>query len=157
MKKIHSFEISSNLAADAQTVWAHSTDLETVNREFFPFLKMTFPPEAGELSPETVELGKKLFRSWILLFGLIPVEYDNITIAEINPGRGFVETSTMLTQKLWKHERTVQSIDGGCRVWDRVTFEPKIPGMGAFQLPLYKILFKYRHWRLKNIFQEKSS
>ena len=36
-------------------------------------------------------------RSWILLFGVMPVDYDDLGLERIEPGRGFLERSTMLT------------------------------------------------------------
>ncbi|MBI9075816.1 MAG: hypothetical protein JEZ02_10425 [Desulfatibacillum sp.] len=152
MKIEYSFCVCSDLFADRDTLWQHSTDLALVNREFFPLLKMTYPENASELTPNTVTLGKRVFRSWILLFGIFPVEYDDIVLAEVNPGHGFCEKSSMLAQNLWQHQRTITDTPTGSRVTDEITFIPRIPYTGYLQKPLFTLLFKYRHWRLKKIF-----
>lgn len=33
-----------------------------------------------------IQPGQRLFRSWLLLFGVIPIDYDDICIAQIGPG-----------------------------------------------------------------------
>ena len=53
-----------------------------------------------------MRLGERLFRSWILLFGVLPIDYDDITLVSIEPGRGFHERSSMLSMRVWEHERT---------------------------------------------------
>jgi len=35
-------------------------------------------------------------------------DYDHLTIAKLNRGRGFDEESTMLSMRLWRHERTLE-------------------------------------------------
>lgn len=148
----YGFTVSSDLAADRETVWAHVADPTRLNREFFPFLKMTFPRDVQSLSPETVPLGRKLCRSWILLLGLLPVEYDDVMLTEIHPGQRFQEDSAMLLQKRWLHRRTLEEIPGGCRVTDRIAFSPRLPGAAVLQKRLFHTLFRYRHLRLKKLF-----
>lgn len=127
---------SSELRAPADVVWRHAISPQGVNREFRPWLRMTFPANAGDFT-ETWQPGQRLFRSWILLFGVLPVEYDDLAFAEIEPGRRFLERSTMLTQRVWEHERIVEPTPGGCRVTDRVRF---VPRLGAL-LPVYEAVF----------------
>jgi len=69
---------------------------------------MTVPRGFERLDPERVELGRPLGRSWVLLFGLIPFDYDEITLVRLEEGRGFLERSQMLTQRTWEHERTLE-------------------------------------------------
>ena len=33
-----------------------------------------------------------------------------------------------------------------------VCFLPRLPGVGIVQRPLFQLLFRYRHWRLKRLF-----
>jgi hypothetical protein len=49
-----------------------------------------------------------------LLFGFIPVDYDDLTLAALDPEGGFLQISAMLSQSTWQHERLIQSIPGGC-------------------------------------------
>ena len=55
---------------------------------------------------------------------MLPFDYDNLMIAELFPGRGFHEESTMLSMRLWRHERTLEPDDTAkTLVRDRLTFE----------------------------------
>jgi hypothetical protein len=56
------------------------------NAELWPFLRMTYPRGRSRLDPEVVPIGTRAFRSWLLLFGLVPVDYDDLTFHEIVPG-----------------------------------------------------------------------
>lgn len=68
---------------------------------------------------DDVEAGVPLGRSRILLFGLLPVDYDDLCLAELEPGRRFLERSRTLSFSVWQHERTVEPVDeGSCRVTD---------------------------------------
>jgi ligand-binding SRPBCC domain-containing protein len=145
------FTLSSDLSAPAITVWRHAVSPDGVNSEFRPLLRMTFPPQVGDLT-ERWRPGKKLFRSWILVAGLLPVEYDDIVIEEVDPGRRFLERSSMLTQRVWEHERVIEPCAGGCRITDRVLFEPRLPGTGAVFSAIFKRVFQWRHRNLRRLF-----
>ena len=146
------FSFTSDLEAPAEVVWKHATDIHAINQEFVPFLRMTAPRGADAIDESNVVLGKRLFRSWILLFGVLPVDYDDLTIVELEPGRRFLERSPMLTQRLWTHERIVEPRAGGCSLTDRISFEPKIPAFADAQLPIFRAVFRYRHYRLVRMF-----
>ncbi len=147
------FSFTSDLDAPADVLWKHATDIHAINKEFVPFLRMTAPAGADTIDESNVQLGKRLFRSWILLFGFLPVDYDDLTIVELEPGRRFLERSPMLTQRLWTHERIVEPrAGGGASLTDRISFEPKIPALAGAQLPIYRTVFKYRHYRLVRMF-----
>ena len=67
-------------------------------------------------------LGERIFRSWVLLFGVLPIDYDDLTLIALEPGRGFHERSRMLSMRVWEHERTLEPDgEGGCRVRDRLS------------------------------------
>ena len=150
---VRSFAFTSDLDASPESVWEHATALRSINREFFPFLRMSAPPGSEQIDERTVRLGERLFRSWILLFGVLPVDYDDLTIVELEPGRRFLERSPMLTQRLWQHERVVDPrADGGASLTDRVSFEPKMPALGGAQLPIFRTVFAYRHHRVVRLF-----
>jgi hypothetical protein len=123
-----------------------------INRELFPLVRMTYPASISELTPENVVLGKQMFRSWILLFGVLPIDYDDITLAELFPGGGFQENSTMLTQSLWRHRRTLEDMPAGCRVTDAIEFVPRIRWLGPVFRPVFLLAFRLRHWNLRRIF-----
>jgi len=119
----YSFTITSRLRSPAARVWAHASTFAGVNRELWPLARMTFPPALGRLAPEAIPLGRAAFRSWVLL-GRVPVEYDDFTLLELAPGRGFHESSPLLTMREWRHRRTVTPAGEGCVVRNEVTFVP---------------------------------
>ncbi len=145
------FEIQSALSTDADTLWRHSTSPRGVNTEFWPLLRMTFPPGTVDFA-DSWQPGVRLFRSWILLFGLIPIDYDDITFVEIDPGRRFLERSSMATQRVWQHERTLTPLEAGTRITDRIVFEPRVSAFERLQRLVYNNVFRYRHYRLKSLF-----
>ena len=78
-------ERSSTLAGPAEDVWAEVTTPSGINRELRPWLRMTVPRRLRTLSLQDVELGERLCRSWVLLLGLVPFEYDDLVLVERGP------------------------------------------------------------------------
>jgi hypothetical protein len=104
---------------------------------------------AADFGLDDVEPGR-IGRSWLLLFGFIPFDYDDLGIVRVEPGRGFLERSSMLSMRLWEHERTLESLDEErCRLTDRVAWEPRLPLPGAALRPLVGFVFRHRHRRLR--------
>lgn len=150
---MRTLEFISRLAADADTVWAHAVSPEGINHELGPWLRMTLPAEGLDIN--TVQPGVPLGRSWLLLGGVLPVDYDDLCLAEIRP-LYFREVSTLLSQKHWQHERSVVPLAQGCEVRDRLTFAPRLPGTGAISAAIVARVFRHRHARLRQRFHEKS-
>lgn len=145
--------VASRLAADPAAVWERVTTPEGVNDEMRPYLRMTLPRGVESLDVETVELGEPIGRSWILLFGLVPFDYDDLCLVRLDPGRGFLERSTMLSQRLWEHERMLEPTDeGGCLIADRVRWEPRLGLPGSPLRPVIGWFFRHRHKRLRRRF-----
>jgi hypothetical protein len=152
MRRRAEIRVSSGLAADTATVWERVITAEGVNDELAPLLRMTVPRGLEDFGIDDVEVGRPLGRSWVLLFGLIPFDYDEICLQRVDPGHGFLERSRMLTQRLWEHERTIEPCEGGCKLTDRVAWEPRLPLPGALLRPLIHAVFKHRHRRLRSRF-----
>lgn len=145
-------ERSSHLSAPARAVWDRVVTPEGINDEFWPLLTMSMPKDADALSIETLELGRPVGRCWIRLFGVLPVDYDDLTIAELEPGRRFLEQSRLFSAPQWQHERVVEpAAADSCTVTDRLTFTPR-RGFGLLAGPLIGLIFRYRHWRLRRRF-----
>ena len=125
-----------------------------MNSEFRPFLRMTFPAGTSDLTAGW-QPGKKLLRSWILLLGVVPIEYDDLAFEEVEPGRRFLERSVLLTQRLWEHERIIEQSSSGSRVTDRVSFTPRLPWLGPFNSRIFKAVFRWRHRNLRKHFGER--
>jgi len=112
---------------------------------------MTFPASVADIS-EGWQPGSRLFRSWILLFGVLPVEYDDLALAEVDEGRRFLERSEMWTQKLWQHEREILEAASGTRIVDRVSFVSRVAPLESIHLLIFRLIFRYRHFRLRRLY-----
>lgn len=152
MERRGEFEIASSLRAEPAAVWERAMSAEGINAELGPLLRMTTPRGLESLDLHGLEPGP-LGRSWLLLFGLIPVDYDEIGLERIEPGRGFLERSTMLSMRLWEHERTIEAgEEGGTTIVDRLAWEPRLPLPGRLLRPLIATVFDHRHKQLRRHF-----
>jgi ligand-binding SRPBCC domain-containing protein len=147
-------ETTSRVPASTEEVWARVTSPEGINFELRPWMRMTIPRGLRDGIPDELEAPARLGRSWVLAFGFLPFEYDDIFVAELEAGRRFRERSTMLSMTLWGHERIVEQDAGGARVTDRITFELRrplryLPGMYALVGAFVAAMFRHRHRRLK--------
>lgn len=148
MRRRGEFEVTSAVGAPAPEVWRRAAGAEGINDEMRPWFRMTVPRGAESLDIDKVEPGR-LGRSWLLLFGFLPVDYDDLGLERIDPGRGFLERSTMLSQRLWEHEREIEPRgEEACEVTDRIAWEPRLPLPGAVFRPLFSAFFRHRHRRL---------
>jgi hypothetical protein len=148
-------EQSSLIARPAAEVWARAVSAEGINHELAPILRMTMPGALRGKTIEDVEVGVPLGRSWILLGRLLPVDYDDLRLAELEPGRRFLERSRTLSFAVWRHERIVDTAgETSCRVTDRLGFELKrgiawIPDAETVAAAIVAFLFRHRHRRLQ--------
>lgn len=150
MVRVGEFAVSSRLDATPDAVWERIITPAGINDELMPICRMTLPRGLRSLDPAEIELGKPLGRSWIKLFGLIPIDYDDITLVRLEPGKGFLERSAMLSQSVWEHERTIEPRGpDACNLTDRVRFEPRLPIPSALLRPLFRAVFRHRHQRLR--------
>jgi ligand-binding SRPBCC domain-containing protein len=144
------FRVSSRLAAPPDAVWARIATVEGVNYELAPLVRMTVPRTwDGTLRPGP------LGRSWILLGGVLPIDYDDLVLAVFEPGRGFRERSSLASAREWWHDRELIALPGGgTRVVDEIRFAPRIPGLGGLQAFVFEAFFRWRHRRLRRRFGE---
>jgi hypothetical protein len=151
MSRRAEIRVSSELEASADAVWAQAIDPAGINYELRPLMRMTVPKGAEDFGLENLEPGR-IGRSWIFLFGLIPFDYDDLCIVRVEPGRSFLERSSMLSMRLWEHERTLSPLgEGRCRIEDRLAWEPRLPLSGALLRPLIRAVFNHRHRRLRRL------
>jgi hypothetical protein len=136
------------VVASPVVVWDRVTTPAGINDEMRPYLRMTLPRGLERIDPAEIEIGKPVGRSWILLFGLLPFDYDVLKLARLDPGEGFLERSTMLSQRLWEHERTLAPVEGGCEVTDRVRWESRLGFLTSPLRPVIASFFRHRHKRL---------
>lgn len=147
------FEQRSKLPVSAAALWGHVTTAQSINDELFPWLRMTVPEALRDGSIDQMPVGRYLGRSWLLVFGALPIDFDDITLAEVGPGFRFKEASRMLGFRTWIHERIILDIGDGCEVHDKLTFELRsptqwLPGWSKLIRVVLKFLFRHRHARL---------
>jgi ligand-binding SRPBCC domain-containing protein len=150
-----SFEITTRVAAPADQVWAAALSEEGINYELGPWLRMTMPSsiEPG-MTIDDAPIGEKLGRSWILLARFLPVDYDDLCLAERGPGMRFLERSRLGSARHWQHEREVVATgDGACAITDRLELELRAPlrAIGGTRIAerIVRLIFTHRHKRLR--------
>ena len=147
-------EHSTRIAAAAAVVWDRVVSEEGINHELGPWLRMTMPASVRGATIDDVPVGEPLGRSWILLGGLVPVDYDDLCLAELEPGRRFLERSSTMSFWAWQHERIIEEAGpSACTVTDRLGFELRrlpaaMPGMERFSEGVVGRIFAHRHRRL---------
>ena len=140
-----SFE--STLASTPEQLWAWITSFDQIEKEMVPLLRMSVPKGFENLADVSFQPGVPLFRSWILLGGVVPVDFSDLTLLSMTPGVGFVEQSRMGSMKLWRHERTLHPLASGCRITDHLIFQPRLGG--RLTVAFVRRFFVHRHKMLK--------
>jgi ligand-binding SRPBCC domain-containing protein len=149
----YELKISSRLSAPPATIWDFIRTLSGINHELFPLARMTHPGSAAAIALDRAPVNQRLFRSWILLGGVLPIDYSDLTIARVEPGRGFTDSSPMLSQKEWCHERRLDpDAAGGCVLTDRVAFRPRLALLGTALRAGVGLVLRHRHKRLRQRF-----
>ena len=88
-----SLHFESRLGAPAPRVWDWIASTRGISAEMWPFFRMTFPKGVRSLGEIRVRPGVRICRSYLFLFGLLPIGYSDLTLIDLNPGQGFVEQS----------------------------------------------------------------
>ncbi len=140
----------SALDAPAANVWASVVSLAGINDEAMPLFRMTAPSGITSLTDTAFVPGQRLFRSTILAFGLIPIDWSDLKLDELNLGHSFVERSDMASMHSWEHIRVVEPDGAGCNLTDRLAFTPRLPA--AITRRLISLAFRNRHRKLRNRF-----
>ena len=126
--------------------------MDGVNQELMPLVKMTVPADVHNRSISEAPVGELAFRSWLLLGGALPFDRHALKLERIKPGEQFIEESDSWMQKRWRHVRTLEDIDGGCRLTDEVTFTPRIRLLAPVAARLVDLVFSHRHDMLREKF-----
>jgi ligand-binding SRPBCC domain-containing protein len=148
-------ERQSIIDAPVEQVWDRVVTPEGINDELRPWMTMSMPRGIGGLTVDNVPIGTSLGRAWLRLFGVVPFDYDRLTIAGLEPGRSFDEQSTMLSMRQWRHQRSVAPDDDGKTVVrDRITFQLRAPlrPLTPVIAAGIRALFGHRHRRLQRHF-----
>lgn len=145
----YSMTFQSALAAPPARVWQWITSADGIAAEMSPWLRMSTPRQETQASLLAgFAPGVPLFRSRISLFGLLPVDYSDLTLTSLDEGSGFVEQSPMGSMSLWRHERRITpQTGGGCLLTDTLTFRPRFGGRIA--AGIVEAFFSHRHQVLR--------
>jgi ligand-binding SRPBCC domain-containing protein len=147
-----SLRFESTLAAAPHAVWQWATSVDGIGYEMAPLLRMTFPRGMRALPGHDFVPGQRLCRSRLLLLGVLPVDWSDLTLVELEPGRRFLERSPMLSMAYWQHERTVAPSGQGTVVVDSLTFRPRRLLPRALVRACVALFFRHRHARLRRRF-----
>ncbi|MDO9453226.1 MAG: hypothetical protein Q7J29_10260 [Stagnimonas sp.] len=153
MKDLVTMRFESELQASAEEVWTWMTSIHGISLEMSPYLRMTVPQGFLTLADAKFQPGRRLFRSWLKLFGVLPIDYSDLTLLTLDPGVGFIEQSPMGSMRLWRHERRIESKPGEpARVMliDQLTFSPRLARPLVAWLVRY--FFAHRHRVLRRTF-----
>ena len=144
------------LKESRDVVWNRAVQMDGVNEELFPIMKMTYPNMAKAKSINECPLKTHLFTSIILLFCLIPIDTHFLKIDRISP-YAFWENSSSLTMKEWKHHRRIRGIDSNdCQITDEVDFHSRLGFILDYLLfGLLYLVFWNRHRNLKQKYNHK--
>jgi len=126
-----------------------------VNLELSPYIKMTYPKDKANLSDQTTQFisGETIFVSFLLLFGLIPIDVHFLRLDAFDKGTSFTENSVSLLQESWRHHRILTQTSAECvDVTDTVTLQPRLPLLGHLLLPVVRFVFRGRHINLQSMF-----
>ena len=129
MSDLINLRFESELHAPVARIWEWITSIEGISTEMWPYFRMTTPKGVRSLNDVQIEPGIRMFRSYIFLFGVLPIDYSDMTLIEITPDQGFIEQSPMGSMKLWRHERRIApspSTPSAVLLIDHLTFQPRI-------------------------------
>lgn len=144
------FRFASRLLAPLEVVWSRVTTPDGINDELGPWLRMTMPRSFEDFGVRAPPLNTRLFRSWILAGGLVPIDYDDLTLVAYEARRGFHERSSMATARVWEHRRALDDAgDGECVLRDHLSFEPRFALAAPALRAIVPRVFAHRHRRLR--------
>lgn len=140
--------VESTLRADRLEVWAAVSTIRSLNRELSPFVRMTDPTNGAPFDAEPWRVGTPVV--WQLLFGVVPVDRHRIELVALPDGRGFRESSSTWFYRVWRHERTLLDVPGGCIVRDSMEIEPRPGLLDPSMRWAVRWMFRLRHRRLRH-------
>ena len=145
MKTPITWHFESRLQASPERVWEWITSIQGISAEMWPYFRMTVPRGLHSLNDLEVEPGERLFRSYVFLFGFLPIDYSDMTLVALDRGRGFVEESPMGSMSLWRHARRISPLadDTGVLLVDELIFSPRV--FVRFVAWFIKRVFTHRH------------
>jgi hypothetical protein len=143
--------VISKLRVAPEEFWS-TQSLDAVNDELRPWIHMSAPKVWRHRLPKEWQDAGVLFKSWVLLLGLFPIDLHAYGSFSFDPQSGVVERSSSWINSAWQHERTTEPTDTGCVVRDRVTFMPRFAPLGSVLAAIYLRVYLHRHKRLEAMY-----
>ena len=145
-------DFASRVATPGVDLWAVASTMAGVNAELRPLVRMTFPHDRASLVDHDVVPGEVVFRGWLLLFGVLPIDRHSLGLERVLD-LGFDEESSSWLQQRWRHERRiVDHGDGTSTVTDHVVVVPRIAISRSIVAAMVGVVFRHRHRRLTERF-----
>lgn len=143
------------IPASQEEVWARLATPAGIDDELRPWLSMTMPRELGAEMITADLVGRPLGRAWLRLGGMLPVEYDDLFLVEVDAPHRFHERSSMRLARLWEHRRELEA-DGPdrTRLTDSLTLEARLPLPRPVLRAVIGALFTHRQRRLRRHFAQ---
>jgi ligand-binding SRPBCC domain-containing protein len=129
-------------------LWSEQS-IATVNYELGPWIQMSAPAKWQSLALKDWCGNGPLFKSWVLLLGIIPLDHHAFGSLDLSQDMRFVETSSSWVNCVWQHERVVKAVPGGCEVIDKISFAPRLSFVSAMLKLIYVLVFRHRHAKLR--------
>ena len=146
-------EFITALEAPPAVVWDRVVRVTGAIDELWPFAKMTRPSVVDRLTAPG-HGGLPPFRSWFLLFGVVPIDRRTMEFEVLEEGR-FVESSTSWLNGRARHERTaIAGVGGSTVLTDRLVIESRGMLVDALIRASVTQTFRRRHRRLRRHFQK---
>ncbi|MGV9710052.1 hypothetical protein ACWDTI_05255 [Gordonia sp. NPDC003424] len=145
----------SEVAASSEAVWDRVASMAGINDELMPYMRMVLPRRHRGKTLADIEVGVPVGRVWLLYGGVLPIDWDDLTIVDLTPGVGFREESSMATMTTWTHDRRLASRPNrGTEVTDVLEFRPRLPLRPLTPILEWFVghLFRHRHRRLARYF-----
>ena len=142
--------VQVTLRASRAEVWAAVSTVGCTNGELAPFVRMTDPTGGAPFDAEPWRVGAPIM--WQLLFGVIPVDLHRRELVALPDGRGFRESSSSWTHRVWRHERTLLDDPAGCVLRDSVEMEHRLGVLDPIEGWAVRQMFRRRHRSLQRRF-----
>lgn len=152
--RLHRITHRSVVDAPGDLVWQRVTEAAGINDELMPYLRMVFPRRYRGMSIADLPTGRRVGRIPLLYGGILPLDYDDLTLESVTPGTAFSERSTMASMAVWHHDRTLTGVAGGTEVRDELAFRARLllRPFTPLLVRLIRYLFAHRHRRLAAYF-----
>ncbi|AZZ36921.1 hypothetical protein CIK05_09000 [Bdellovibrio sp. qaytius] len=143
------FESTVNASIDQ--VWQSITSLQGLTSEMMPLMRLTAPKGFKNLSD--IYPRQKDIKSYVLLFGVFPIDTTDLHLKSLTVHKGFIEESNMASMNYWRHERKLTQLSASqVSIVDELTFEPR--RFTKISVYIIKKFFEHRHKNLKKLFEE---